>query len=101
MQVTPLHNKILVRVPSSQERKAGKIIIPSTVTSTDNNYINGIVIAVGKGRLTSTKRLPPPNVKPGDKVLLGRFAGTRFMVDGALYMIIYANEVLCVFEEDE
>lgn len=101
MKVTPLHNKILVRIETAAERKVGNLIIPGFITSVSNNQVTGLVISVGKGRLTSTGRLPAPAVKPGDKVLLNKFAGTRFMIEGKLFMVVFANEVICVIEDDE
>lgn len=100
MQIKPLHNKILVRIESTKERKVGNLIIPSTIA--DKNHIVGLVISVGKGRKTSDGgRKPAPDVKPGDKVLLAKFAGTRFMIESHLCMVIYDKEIICVFEEDE
>lgn len=101
MKISPLHNKILVRIESAKERKVGNLIIPATTLS-DKNHIVGLVIAVGKGKLKADgDRKPAPDVKPGDKVLLGKFAGTRFMIENHLCMVIFDKEIICVFEEDE
>lgn len=103
MKVRPLHDKILVRIPSKKEEtmKSG-LIIPSSVTSLNENAFVGQVISVGKGRLKSdTTRSPAPTVEPGDKVYLGRYAGTRLYIDGVLCMIVHPKEILGVLDDEE
>ena len=78
------------------EQKVGGIIIPDTAKE---KPMQGKVIAVGKGRLEKDGKITPLDVKAGDKVLFGKYAGQEIKIDGSEYLIIREEEVLGVIEK--
>jgi chaperonin GroES len=95
MQVRPLHDRILVKRIEEEEQRIGGIIIPDTAKEKPQQ---GKVVAVGKGRVEKDGKVIPLDVKPGDTVLFGKYAGTEIKVDGQEYLIIREDEVLGVLE---
>ncbi len=97
---TPLHDRILVRREPEQDKTAGGIIIPDTAR--EKSQI-GEVIAVGKGRVEKDGKVTPLDVKVGDRILFGKYAGTehpRFDIehDGEQLLILREEEVLGILE---
>lgn len=102
MKVRPLKDKVLLKIPSKKEEitKNG-IVIPSLVESLNYSVMEGTVLAVGDGRLSSDgTRGPVAPVEPGDTLYVGRYAGTRFYIEGQLVMTIDPKEILGVKEDD-
>lgn len=100
MKLKPIRDYVILRILSSKERTRGKIIIPATVRSLDTNQIDGIVVAIGDGRrLKNGEKLTITGVDYGDKVLVHKWAGTKFWVDNNLYMRVHVKEIFCVFED--
>jgi len=96
MNVRPLHDRIIVERIEEAEQKIGGIIIPDTAKEKPQQ---GKVIAVGKGRLEKDGKVTPLDVKAGDKVLFGKYAGQEIKIDGSEYLIIREEEVLGVIEK--
>ena len=96
MNVRPLHDRIIVERIEEGEQKVGGIIIPDTAKEKPQQ---GKVIAVGKGRLEKDGKVTPLDVKAGDKVLFGKYAGQEIKIDGNEYLIIREEEVLGVIEK--
>jgi chaperonin GroES len=96
MNVRPLHDRIIVERIDEGEQKVGGIIIPDTAKE---KPMQGKVIAVGKGRLEKDGKITPLDVKAGDKVLFGKYAGQEIKIDGSEYLIIREEEVLGVIEK--
>jgi len=92
MKVRPLHDRILVKRIEEKEQKRGGIIIPDTAKE---KPMEGKVIAVGQGRREkdSDKRIPL-DVKVGDRVLFGKYAGTEIKIDEVEHVILKEDEVL-------
>ena len=87
---TPLHDRILVRRIEEGESIRGGIIIPD---SAKEKPMEGEVIAVGAGKREKGE-LIPLDVKPGDRVLFGKYGGTEIKLDGEEYLILREEEIL-------
>jgi chaperonin GroES len=96
MKVRPLHDRIIVQRIEEDEQRVGGIIIPDTAKEKPQQ---GKVIAVGKGRLEKDGKVTPLDVKAGDTVLFGKYAGQEIKIDGGEYLIIREEEVLGVIEK--
>jgi chaperonin GroES len=94
MKIKPLGDRILVRrVEEEGEVKRGGIIIPDTAKEKPQE---GEVLAVGPGRLTDEGKRIPLEVKTGDKILMGKYAGTEVKLDGEECLILREDDVLAV-----
>ena len=91
MKVKPLYDRILVRRLDAKEEVKGGIIIPDTAKE---KPMEGKVVAVGAGRLDKAGKPIPMQVKVGDKVLIGKYAGTEVKIDDAEHVIVKEDEVL-------
>jgi chaperonin GroES len=96
MKVRPLHDRIIVERIDEGEQRVGGIIIPDTAKEKPQQ---GKVIAVGKGRIEKEGKVTPLDVKAGDTVLFGKYAGQEIKIDGSEYLIIREEEVLGVIEK--
>jgi chaperonin GroES len=96
MSLRPLHDRIIVQRIEEDEQRVGGIIIPDTAKEKPQQ---GKVIAVGKGRLEKDGKVTPLDVKAGDTVLFGKYAGQEIKIDGSEYLIIREEEVLGVIEK--
>jgi chaperonin GroES len=96
MKVRPLHDRIIVERIEEGEQRVGGIIIPDTAKEKPQQ---GKVIAVGKGRIEKEGKVTPLDVKAGDTVLFGKYAGQEIKIDGSDYLIIREEEVLGVIDE--
>jgi chaperonin GroES len=90
-KLTPLHDRILVRRVEEQESVRGGIIIPDTAKEKPQE---GEVIAVGKGKISEEGKVRPLDVKEGDRILFGKYAGTEIKIDGEELVIMREEEVL-------
>jgi chaperonin GroES len=95
MKVRPLRDRILVKRVEEEEQRVGGIIIPDTAKEKPQQ---GKVVAVGKGRVNDKGEVFPLDVKEGDVVLFGKYAGTEIKLDGEEYLIMREEEVLGVVE---
>jgi chaperonin GroES len=95
MNVRPLQDRILVRRVEEVEKTRGGIIIPD---SAKERPLEGNVIAVGSGKRTEEGVLVALDVKAGDRILFGKYAGTEIKVDGIDHIILREDEVLGVLE---
>jgi chaperonin GroES len=96
MNVRPLHDRIIVERLEESEQRVGGIIIPDTAKEKPQQ---GKVLAVGKGRIEKDGKVTPLDVKAGDKILFGKYAGQEIKIDGSEYLIIREEEVLGVIEK--
>ena len=94
MKVQPLHDRILLKRIETKEQKKGGIIIPDTAKE---KPMEGKVIAVGTGRLEKGERIPL-EVKVGDTVLVGKYAGTEIKIDDQEHVIVREDEVLGIIK---
>jgi len=88
---TPLHDRILVRRVEEGETVRGGIIIPDSAKEKPQE---GKVIATGKGKSNDEGKVFPLDVKAGDSVLFGKYAGTEIKIDGEEFLIMREEEVL-------
>ena len=95
MNVRPLQDRILLTRVAEVEKTRGGIIIPD---SAKERPLEGKVVAVGSGKRLEDGTLVKPDVKAGDRVLFGKYAGTEIKVDGIDHIIIREEEVLGVIE---
>jgi len=96
MKVQPLADRILVRRIEEAETIRGGIIIPDTAKEKPQE---GEVIAVGPGRLTDEGKRITPEVKKGDRVLIGKYTGTDVKIEGTEYVILREDDVLGVLHK--
>jgi chaperonin GroES len=93
VNIKPLADRVLVRrLEDDKEQKVGDIIIPDTAKEKPQE---AEVVAVGPGSLDDGKRVPP-EVKAGDKVLIGKYSGTEVKIEGEEYLIIREDELLAI-----
>jgi len=95
MKIRPLHDRVLVKRLEEEEKTKGGIIIPDTAKE---KPIEGEVIAVGNGKLLENGEIKPLEVKVGDKVLFGKYAGTEITIDGELYLMMREDDILGIIE---
>jgi chaperonin GroES len=96
MHFRPLHDRVLVRRIDAEERTAGGIIIPDTAKEKPQE---GEVIAAGPGGRNEQGQLVPLDVKPGDRVLFGKWSGTEVKIDGKELLIMKESDLLGVVEK--
>ena len=87
----PLHDRILVRRVEEQETTRAGLIIPETAKEKPQE---GEVLAAGKGKVKEDGKVIPLDVKPGDRILFGKYAGSEILLDGEEYLIMREEEVL-------
>jgi chaperonin GroES len=95
MNVRPLSDRILVRRVDADEQVKGGIIIPDTAKETPQE---AEVIAVGPGKRNKNGDVITPAVKSGEKILMGKYAGTEIEVDGDEYVIVNEDDVLGIIQ---
>ena len=91
----PLYDRVLVKRLESETRSAGGLIIPETAKEKPQQ---AQVIAVGTGRITDKNELVDLVVKPGDKVLFGKYAGDEIKIDGEEHIILRESDILAIIE---
>jgi chaperonin GroES len=95
MNLRPLQDRIIVKRLEEETVTAGGIFIPETAKEKPQK---GEVIAVGKGKKTEDGKVLPVDVKKGDKVLFGKYAGTEIKIDGEEYLIMREDDILGIME---
>jgi chaperonin GroES len=96
MKIRPLHDRILVQRLEEEEQTKGGIIIPDTAKE---KPIEGKVIAVGNGKIMENGEVKPLDVKEGDRILFGKYAGTEVKISGEEYLIMREDDVLGIIED--
>ena len=95
MKIRPLQDRLIVKRLEEEEKTKGGIIIPDAAKE---KPMQGEVIAVGKGKITDDGKALPLDVKAGDRILFGKYAGTEIKIDGMEYLIMREDDVLGVLE---
>ena len=90
-KIQPLGDRVLVEPLEAEDKTSGGIIIPDTAKEKQQR---GKVIAVGKGRVNEEGKVSPLEVKSGDQVLFGRYAGSEIKVGSNDYLIIKEDDIL-------
>ncbi len=88
VNITPLHDRVIVKPAAAEERTAGGIIIPDTAKEKPQR---GTVVAAGPG-----KKDEPMTVKTGDTILYGKYAGTEIAFEGVDYLIMRESDILAI-----
>jgi chaperonin GroES len=95
--IRPLHDRVIVKRIEEQEQIRGGIIIPDTAKEKPQE---GEVIAAGAGKKMDSGERQPLDVKQGDRVLFGKYAGTEVKLDGEEYLILREDDILGVIERN-
>jgi chaperonin GroES len=96
MNIRPLHDRIIVERVEEETKTAGGLIIPDTAKEKPQQ---GKVIAVGKGKVTEDGKMLGMDVKVGDRILFGKYAGTEIKIEGKEYLMMREDDVLGVIEK--
>ena len=91
MKIRPLQDRLLVRRVEEETKTKGGLIIPDTAKE---KPVEGEVIAVGTGKVLDSGKQLPPEVKVGDRILFGKYAGSEIKVEGVEHIILREDEVL-------
>ena len=95
MKIRPLQDRLIVKRIAEEEKTKGGLIIPDTAKEKPQE---GKVIAVGKGKANEDGKVTPLDVKAGDRVLFGKYAGTEIKIDGEEHLIMREDDILGVIE---
>jgi chaperonin GroES len=95
MKVRPLHDRVIVKRIEEEEKTKGGIIIPDTAKE---KPIEGKIVAVGNGKVLENGSKVPLEVKKGDKVLFGKYAGTDIKIDGEEHLIMKEDDIIAIME---
>jgi chaperonin GroES len=95
MEFRPLHDRVVVRRVTAEERSSGGIIIPDTA---QEKPMQGDVVAVGPGARDETGRVVTPDVKAGDRILFGKWSGTEVKLGGDELLIMKGSDIMGIIE---
>ena len=96
MKIRPLQDRVIVKRVKEEEKTKGGIIIPDTAKE---KPIEGEVIAVGTGKVLDDGKIRKPEVKEGDRVLFGKYAGTEVKIEGEEHLILREDDILGIIEK--
>lgn len=95
MKVKPLGDRVLVKPTAGEEKTKGGIVLPDTAKEKPQE---GIVIAIGTGKLLENGQRVPLEVKEGDKIIFSKFAGTEIKIENEEHLILSERDILAVVE---
>jgi chaperonin GroES len=95
MKIRPLQDRLIVKRVAEEEKTKGGIIIPDTAKE---KPLEGKVIAVGNGKVLEDGKVRPLDIKAGDRILFGKYAGTEVKIEGEDHLILREEDVLGVIE---
>mgnify|MGYP003573573058 CR=1 FL=1 len=95
MKIRPLHDRVIVKRIEEEETTKGGIIIPDTAKEKPSE---GKIVAVGKGKVLDNGEVQALEVKKGDKVLFGKYAGTEINIEGDEHLIMREDDIIAVVE---
>jgi chaperonin GroES len=96
MKIRPLHDRVIVKRKEEEQTSPGGIVIPDAAKE---KPIRGEVIAVGKGKMLDNGDQRPVDVKPGDEVLFGKYAGTEVKVDDEELLVMREDDIMAIIEK--
>ena len=96
VSIRPLHDRVVVERIEADGKTAGGIVLPDTAKEKPKE---GTVIAMGPGRVLDNGAIKPVDLKKGDRVLFGAFAGSEIKLNGKEYLIVSESEVLATVNE--
>ncbi len=95
MKIRPLHDRVIVKRMEEERKTASGIVIPDSATEKPDQ---GEIMAVGKGKTSDDGKLQAMNVKVGDRILFGKYAGQTFKMDGQEYITMREDDIIGVVE---
>ncbi|MGF1467199.1 MAG: co-chaperone GroES [Sandaracinaceae bacterium] len=95
MAIRPLHDRVLLKRVEEDKTTKGGIIIPDTA---QEKPIEGKVVAVGNGKILEDGSVRSLQVKAGDRVLFGKYAGTEVKIDGEEHVMLREDDILGIVE---
>ena len=95
MKIRPLHDRIIVKRLEEERKTASGIVIPDTAAEKPDQ---GEIVAVGKGKKDEQGKVIPLDVKPGDKVLFGKYSGQTVKVKGEELLVMREEDIMGVIE---
>ena len=95
MNVRPLHDRVLVKRVQEETKTAGGIIIPD---SAKEKPVEGVVVAVGPGKVLDNGTKVIPSVKAGNRILFSKYAGTEVKISGEEQLIMREDDILGIIE---
>ncbi|MGV6858591.1 MAG: co-chaperone GroES [bacterium] len=95
MNIRPLHDRVVLKRVEEERVSAGGIVIPDSATEKPDR---GEVIAVGNGKIADNGDVRPLDVKVGDSVLFGKYAGTSVKVDGDELLVMREDDIIAIVE---
>jgi chaperonin GroES len=96
MKVKPLQDRVLVKRVEEEAKTKGGIIIPDSAKEKPQE---GLVVAVGPGKVTDNGTRVTPEVKAGDRILFGKYSGSEIKVDGVEHLILREDDILAVISK--
>jgi chaperonin GroES len=96
MKIRPLQDRVIVKRLEEEAKTKGGIIIPDTAKE---KPVEGIVVAVGKGKTAKDGKLIELDVKTGDKILFSKYGGTEVKIDGVEHLIMREDDILGIIEK--
>lgn len=95
VNIRPLHDRVIVRRLEEERKTAGGIVIPDTAKE---KPIQGEVVAVGKGKILENGEIRPLDVKPGDKILFGKYSGTEVKIGTEELLVMREEDIMGIVE---
>ncbi len=95
MKIRPLQDRVIVKRLEEEQKTAGGIIIPDTAKEKPQK---GEIVAAGPGKKNEDGKVAPLDVKPGDKVLFSKYAGTEIKVEGEELLMMREDDIMGVIE---
>ena len=93
MKIKPLHDRVIVKRIEEEEKTKGGIIIPDTAKE---KPVEGKVVAAGDGKIMDDGKKLPLEVKKGDRVLFGKYAGTEINIEGEEHLIMKEDDIIAI-----
>jgi chaperonin GroES len=93
VNVKPLADRVLVKAAAAEEKTKSGIIIPDTAKE---KPMQGEIIAVGQGKVAEDGKITPLQVKVGDKILYGKYAGTELTFEGEEFLIMRESDIFAI-----
>ncbi|MGR9073842.1 MAG: co-chaperone GroES [Gammaproteobacteria bacterium] len=95
MKIRPLHDRVIVKRVEEERTSSGGIVLPDSAKEKPSQ---GQVLAVGKGKLLDSGEVRPLDVKVGDRILFGKYAGNEVKVDGEELIVMREEDIMGVLE---
>jgi chaperonin GroES len=93
MKIRPLADRLVVKRLEQETKTKGGIIIPDTAKE---KPVEGMVVAIGSGKVLKNGKVRPLDVKEGDRILFGKYSGTEIKLDGVEHVLLNEDDVLAI-----